>query len=136
MEVKEGDQVKCGQLLFTDKKNPGVRYTAPASGVVSAIHRGEKRVFQSLVIDIKGDEHETFAHFNPSELNQLTRDQVRDTLVQSSEWVAFKPAPMENRLPLILSHIQFYYGNGHAPLAANPKAIIEAEKQHFEMVCR
>ena len=34
MEVREGDRVKLGQLLFTDKKTPGVRYTAPACGVI------------------------------------------------------------------------------------------------------
>ncbi|MBK8971539.1 MAG: Na(+)-translocating NADH-quinone reductase subunit A [Hahellaceae bacterium] len=132
MEVKEGDQVKCGQLLFTDKKNPGVRYTAPASGVVSAIHRGEKRVFQSLVIDVKGDEHETFAHFNPTELNQLTREQVRDTLVQSGEWVAFKTRPY-GKSPAVDAepHSIFITAMDTHPLAANPKVILEAEKAAF-----
>jgi Na+-transporting NADH:ubiquinone oxidoreductase subunit A len=43
MAVKEGDRVKLGQLLFSDKKTEGVRYTAPASGVISAINRGERR---------------------------------------------------------------------------------------------
>ena len=52
MEVREGDSVKLGQLLFTDKKTAGVRYTAPASGVVSAINRGAKRVLQSVVIEL------------------------------------------------------------------------------------
>ena len=56
MAVQEGDRVKLGQLLFTDKKTEGVRYTAPASGVVSAVNRGAKRVLQSVVIDIDGDD--------------------------------------------------------------------------------
>ena len=60
MAVREGDRVKLGQLLFTDKKTEGVRYTAPASGVVSAINRGAKRVLQSVVIEVDGDEAETF----------------------------------------------------------------------------
>ena len=50
MAVAEGDRVRLGQLLFADKKTEGVRYTAPASGVVSAINRGAKRVLQSVVI--------------------------------------------------------------------------------------
>ena len=73
MEVQVGDRVKLGQLLFTDKKTPGVRYTAPAAGVVSAIHRGEKRVLQSLVIDIDGDEQETFAQYPAAQLDAPTR---------------------------------------------------------------
>ena len=43
MEVQVGDAVKLGQLLFTDKKTPGVRYTSPGAGVIEAIHRGARR---------------------------------------------------------------------------------------------
>ena len=52
MKVAEGDLVVQGQVLFTDKKNPAVAFTAPATGRVRAIHRGARRVFQSLVIDV------------------------------------------------------------------------------------
>ena len=55
MAVQEGERVKLGQLLFTDKKTEGVRYTAPGAGVVAAINRGAKRVLQSVVIDVDGD---------------------------------------------------------------------------------
>jgi len=55
MAVREGERVKLGQLLFTDKKTEGVCYTAPASGVIAAINRGAKRVLQSVVIDVDGD---------------------------------------------------------------------------------
>jgi len=48
MEVQEGDRVKLGQILFSDKKTPGVIFTAPAAGVVSAVNRGDKRVLQSV----------------------------------------------------------------------------------------
>ena len=30
MLVEEGDEVKLGQALFEDKKNPGVLFTSPA----------------------------------------------------------------------------------------------------------
>ena len=43
MAVQVGDAVKRGDLLFTDKKCEGVRYTAPAGGRVAAINRGAKR---------------------------------------------------------------------------------------------
>ncbi|VFS67557.1 Na(+)-translocating NADH-quinone reductase subunit A [Raoultella planticola] len=60
MAVREGDRVQKGQILFEDKKNPGVCFTAPAAGVISAIHRGERRVLQSIVIDVDGDEAVSF----------------------------------------------------------------------------
>jgi Na+-transporting NADH:ubiquinone oxidoreductase subunit A len=80
MEVQVGDRVKLGQLLFTDKKTPGVRYTAPGAGVISAIHRGEKRTLQSVVIDLDGDEQETFAQYSEGHLDTLSDAQVRENL--------------------------------------------------------
>ncbi|MGQ7952005.1 NADH:ubiquinone reductase (Na(+)-transporting) subunit A, partial [Providencia huashanensis] len=44
MLVKEGERVIKGQVLFEDKKNPGVVFTSPACGKIVAIHRGERRV--------------------------------------------------------------------------------------------
>ncbi len=77
MAVKEGDRVKRGTLLFTDKKTEGVRYTSPpAAGVVKEINRGERRVFQSVVIEIDGDDAETYARYSDSDLAGLERQQV------------------------------------------------------------
>ena len=52
MAVEVGSAVKKGQVLFEDKKNPGTRFTAPASGTVVAVNRGERRAFQSIVIEV------------------------------------------------------------------------------------
>ena len=86
MEVAEGDRVRLGQLLFTDKKTEGVRYTAPASGVVSAINRGAKRVLQSVVIEVEGDEAEELeaaAMAKARELAALNMTAFRQTKVKS-----------------------------------------------------
>ena len=68
MKVREGDVVKKGQVLFEDKKNPGVVFTAPASGTITVINRGEKRVLQSVAIDVQGNDQVTFAKYNAGEL--------------------------------------------------------------------
>ncbi|MBT8147533.1 MAG: NADH:ubiquinone reductase (Na(+)-transporting) subunit A, partial [Gammaproteobacteria bacterium] len=68
MEVKVGDRVSQGQLLFTDKKTPGVRYTSPGTGIVAAVNRGEKRMLLSVVIDLEGDEAIQFRQFTDQEL--------------------------------------------------------------------
>lgn len=49
--VKEGDFVRKGQPVFTDRKNPSAVFTAIATGTVKAVNRGEKRKFLSLVIE-------------------------------------------------------------------------------------
>ncbi len=42
MHVDVGDGVSRGQLLFEDKKNPGVRFTAPGAGKV-ACHQPRRK---------------------------------------------------------------------------------------------
>ena len=96
MVVQEGDQVKKGQVLFEDKKNPGVLFTAPAAGQVIAINRGEKRVLESVVIAVDGDEQVTFPHYDAAELADLTRAQVESNLVASGLWTALRTRPFSH----------------------------------------
>ncbi|MFV9683769.1 Na(+)-translocating NADH-quinone reductase subunit A [Pseudomonas sp. NY15367] len=133
MEVQVGDRVKLGQLLFTDKKTPGVRYTAPAAGVISAIHRGEKRVLQSVVIDIDGDEQETFAQYAADQLEALSDQQVRENLQQSGLWTALRTRPFSKvpALDAVPSSIFVTAIDTH-PLAADPAVIIGEHAADFE----
>ncbi|PTU80329.1 NADH:ubiquinone reductase (Na(+)-transporting) subunit A [Pseudomonas indoloxydans] len=133
MEVQVGDRVKLGQLLFTDKKTPGVRYTAPAAGVISAIHRGEKRVLQSVVIDIDGDEQETFAQYAADQLEALSSEQVRENLQQSGLWTALRTRPFSKvpALDAVPSSIFVTAIDTH-PLAADPAVVIVEHAADFE----
>ncbi|MEX0605894.1 MAG: Na(+)-translocating NADH-quinone reductase subunit A [Marinobacter sp.] len=133
MAVKEGDRVKRGTLLFTDKKTEGVRYTSPAAGVVKEINRGERRVFQSVVIEIDGDEAETFARYSEAEFDSLERQQIVDNLVESGLWTAFKTRPY-SKIPEIDSspHSIFVSVMDTNPLAADPTVIISENKPAFE----
>ena len=130
MLVQQGDRVKTGQVLFTDKKTDGVKYTSPATGVISAINRGERRVFQSLVIDTEADEFETFAQY--SDLSQVTRDQAVQNLVDSGLWTAFRTRPY-SRVPEIASTPSsiFVTAIDTHPLAADPTVVIAQAKQAF-----
>lgn len=132
MAVAVGDRVNLGQLLFTDKKNTDVRYTSPASGVVAAIHRGEKRIFQSLVIDTDGDGKETFSQYAPSKLEELTRKQVEENLVQSGLWTALRTRPYSKvPAPGTVPTALFVTAMDTHPLAANPEAIIAEQVEAF-----
>ncbi|MGE8297450.1 MAG: Na(+)-translocating NADH-quinone reductase subunit A [Pseudomonas sp.] len=133
MEVQVGDRVKLGQVLFTDKKTPGVRYTAPAAGVISAIHRGEKRVLQSVVIDVDGDEQETFAQYAADQLETLSGEQVRENLQQSGLWTALRTRPFSKvpALDAVPSSIFVTAIDTH-PLAADPAVIIGEHAADFE----
>ena len=137
MAVKEGDRVKRGSLLFTDKKTEGVRYTSPAAGVVKEINRGERRVFQSIVIEVDGDEAETFARYGEADLAGLERQQVVDNLIESGLWTAFRTRPY-SKVPAIdtAPHSIFVSVMDTNPLAADPTVIIGQNKAAFEQGLR
>ena len=133
MAVQVGDRVKLGQLLFSDKKSPGVNYTAPGAGVVSAVHRGEKRVLQSVVIDLDGDEEVTFASYSPAQLDGLSSEQVRENLQQSGLWTALRTRPF-SKVPAIDATPAsiFVTAIDTHPLAADPAVIIAEQAEAFE----
>ncbi|OIQ44456.1 MAG: NADH:ubiquinone reductase (Na(+)-transporting) subunit A [Gammaproteobacteria bacterium MedPE] len=132
MKVRVGDTVKKGQVIFEDKKNPGVLYTASASGVVSQVNRGEKRTFLSLVIDVQGDEQETFTSFPATELAQLDRAAVVDNLVKSGLWTGLRTRPF-SKVPAIDSEPSaiFVSAMDTNPLAGDPSVIINEQSQDF-----
>jgi len=132
MMVAEGDTVKLGQILFTDKKNPGVNFTSPGAGVVVAIHRGAKRALQSVVIELKGDEQQTFTQYKESELNNLTAEEVRQNLVQSGLWTLLRTRPY-GKIPAIDGKPSsiFVTAIDTSPLAADPAVIVKARANDF-----
>jgi len=132
MKVKAGDKVKLGQALFEDKKTPGVIYTAPAAGTVAAINRGERRVLQSVVIDVEGDESETFAQYAVDKLDGIGREAVKDNLLKSGLWTALRTRPY-SKVPAPESnpHSLFVTAIDTNPLAANPELVIREHREDF-----
>lgn len=132
MLVREGDVVKKGQIIFEDKKNPGVKFTAPAAGTVIAINRGAKRILQSVVIDIEGNEQVTFNKYDESEIANLDRQVIVDQLVESGMWTALRTRPFSKNpaIDAIPSAI-FVTAMDTNPLAADPEIIINEQQQAF-----
>ena len=132
MHVQVGDAVKQGQVLFEDKKNPGVKFTAPVSGKIAAVNRGAKRVLQSVVIDVAGDEKETFEKFAADKLSGVAREQVQSQLVDSGLWTALRTRPF-SKIPELGSvpNSIFVSAMDTNPLAADPTVIIAARNDDF-----
>ncbi|PYC24660.1 NADH:ubiquinone reductase (Na(+)-transporting) subunit A [Aquipseudomonas alcaligenes] len=133
MAVQVGDRVKLGQVLFSDKKNPGVHFTAPGAGVVAAIHRGEQRVLQSVVIDLEGDDAVEFARYDAAQLASLEPQAVRDNLQQSGLWTALRSRPF-SKVPAIdaVPSSIFVTAIDSHPLAADPAVVIAERPADFE----
>ena len=133
MAVKEGDRVKLGQLLFTDKKNELAKFVAPATGIITAINRGERRVFQSLVIDVEGaEQHQALPAFDASTLQNLGRNAVRDHLVNTGHWISLRTRPY-SKIPSVdsVANSIFVTAMDTNPLSADPMVVIKNREDDF-----
>lgn len=133
MKVQVGDVVAKGQPVYEDKKRAGVVYTAPAAGKVVAINRGERRVFESLVIEVDNNGQEVvFNQYDSSQLANLDAQTVEDQLNKAGEWTAFRTRPF-SRTPELGSRPAaiFVTATDTNPLAVDPMSMIAPEQQAF-----
>lgn len=100
--VQVGEPVKRGQVVFEDKKNPGVLFTAPGAGTLSAVNRGAKRALQSVVIDLNENErqgrpadadHAAFEQYTGKSPVELDDAPVEALLIESGLWTALRTRP-------------------------------------------
>jgi Na+-transporting NADH:ubiquinone oxidoreductase subunit A len=139
MYVSAGDEVRRGQLLFEDKKTPGVRYTAPAAGRIAAVHRGERRALQSLVIELSEAELAgtgdavSFQSHTGKPVASLASSEVRDLLVESGLWTALRRRPF-SKVPPIGETPQalFVTAVDSHPLAPKPSIALAGREEDFQ----
>ena len=139
MHVAVGDDVRRGQLLFEDKRNPGVRFTAPGSGRISAIHRGERRALQSVVIQLDsaelagGGETVSFSSFTGRSPGELDRGQVKELLLESGLWTALRGRPFGRVAdPEKTPRSIFVTAVDTSPLAAEVDVALSGKQESFE----
>ena len=134
MAVQVGDVVKRGDLLFSDKKCEGVRYTSPAGGRVSAINRGAKRAFQSVVVEIDGDEAASFDQYTAEAARELPAEAIKSQLIQSGQWTALRARPFGRVAdPATSPAGLFITAIDTHPHAPDPQQVIAREAEAFEL---
>ena len=133
MLVEEGERVKLGQALFEDKKNPGVIFTSPAGGKVEVINRGERRVLQSVVIEVdQNEEVVNFKSFSENDLSNSSSKDVRAQLIASGMWTSFRTRPYSKVPGVETSPANIFISAiDTQPLSADPENIIKLNKEHF-----
>jgi Na+-transporting NADH:ubiquinone oxidoreductase subunit A len=132
--VKEGDQVKAGSVLFHDKKNEQLVFTAPVSGEVVEIKRGEKR--KLLEIKILADrtiEYLSFNKYSVSELASLTREKALEQLLKSGVWVNIVQRPFGIVAdPAEKPKSIFISAFDSGPLAPDYNLLFKGQEQFFQ----
>ncbi len=95
--VSEGEKVTLGQPLIHQKRDPAIRFTAPASGTIAGIYRGERRVLKAVVIDIDGEKEPDAPQVTKTG-SGLPAEELRACLLESGLWTAFRTRPF-SRIP-------------------------------------
>jgi len=132
MAVAEGGTVAKGQVLFSCKKTPGVVYTSPVAGTVTAVNRGAKRALRSVVVEIADGEETQFTAHGVDGIAALTRDAVVEQLLSSGAWTGLRTRPF-SRVPDPASAPRsiFVTAMDSSPLAADASVIIPEYANEF-----
>jgi Na+-transporting NADH:ubiquinone oxidoreductase subunit A len=133
--VKEGDDVKAGSPLFHDKKHEGIVFTAPVSGEVVEIKRGEKRrLLEVKILADKTIEYVNFNKYSVSEIANLGREAAQKQLLESGVWTNLVQRPFgvvadPGETPKAI----FISGFDSNPLAADYNFIFRGQEQMFQI---
>lgn len=131
--VKEGDVVKAGSVLFHDKRNENIVFTAPVSGEVVEIKRGEKR--KLLEVKILADKTIEFVQFNkvaPAEFAGLSRENAQAQMLTSGVWLNLVQRPYGIVAdPAETPKSIFISGFDSHPLAPDYAFIFQGQEQYF-----
>lgn len=134
MLVQEGEQVRLGQPLFTDKKTNGVIFTAPAAGCVAEINRGDRRMLQSVVIDVDGNDAVEFTPLVEKDFLRGNREQITELLSTSGLWTSLRTRPF-SKVPAVgtVPRSIFVQAMDSNPLAADPMPWIQSHEASFRL---
>ncbi len=131
MLVKEGDMVEAGTPIFFDKYRENIVFTAPHSGRILEIKRGDKRAL--LEIRMEPDSLNKQIDFTPANPETLTKEQITEKLLRSGLWTLIKQRPYNvianpDHAPKAI----FISAFGSAPLTPDYDFIINGKGEDFQ----
>lgn len=132
LAVQVGDQVARGAVLFSDRRRPTIKFTAPVCGRVAAIDLGHRRSFASLLIDVAGDGAggDVIRFDRPA--GGCGAGEVRALLLASGLWPALRVRPFGD-IPDAdaVPHAIFVTAMDSNPLAADAAVVLEGYAEQF-----
>ncbi len=129
MAVKAGAEVKVGDVLFTDKKNPDIKFVSGLAGTVHEPIRGEKRRILRVDVSASGSGTAAGTSVDPS---QPTGDAVRAAMLSMGFWPMLKQRPFavmpaSDSIPRDI----FVSGFDSAPLAPTAAMVLDGRMDAF-----
>jgi len=85
--VDEGDTVKAGTPILFCKRMEDVKYSAPVSGEIVEVKRGEKRkLLEIKILADKEIKYEEYKKFSISDLSNIEREEAIELMKKSGVW--------------------------------------------------
>lgn len=134
LDVKEGDTVKQGSVLFRDKKNEAFKFRSPAAGRVQSIVIGARRSLDAVVVETSEvSETETFKKYNIRECATLGRDDIIAHLLDTGYLALIKQRPFSQIAdPHTAPKSIFVNGMNTAPFQVDPNVALAEEENTFQ----
>ena len=129
--VQVGDEVQAGDVLFFDKGNPDIKYTAPVSGEIVDVQRGAKRSISNVII--LADKDQKHRKFEVPALDSVSREDLVAFMQSAGAWALLNQRPFD----IIPSTTEvprdiFVSTFDSAPLAPKTEMIISGNENAFK----
>ena len=129
--VAEGDEVKAGEVIFFDKKNPEVKYVSPVSGEIVEVRRGAKRAITDVII--LADKQMDYHIYDYPNVDSCTREELAETMAATGLWTLLNQRPYDitpgiNDVPANIFISTF----DTSPLAPDSNLLIAGKEKAFQ----
>ena len=135
LNIKIGDKVKRGDLLFTNKRMEHVNFRSPVCGTISEINLGERRFPVEIIIQKSNEEESVvFDKFNNESIKSLSSDDLKKHLLNSGLWPLIKQRPF-NKIanPSDNPKAIFINACNKAPFQADFSIILKGDEEAFQL---
>jgi len=130
--VKQGDEVKAGDCLFTDKGNSSICFTSPVSGEIAEIVRGDRRAI--LEVKILADSETSYKTFDTSGFSSRSRDEIKNLMLEAGLWPFIVQRPFGVLADTDVSPKAIHVsGFDSAPLAPDLNISLQGEESNLKI---
>jgi len=131
--VEEGDQVKIGSPLFFDKTKPEVSWASPASGNVTSIQFGARRVIEKIEITVENNDKVSIQTLSQGEFESASRKTILDKILKANLFPLIRQRPFNKVAdPKDIPRDIFISGHNSSPLSVDLSCLIKDEKDIFQ----
>ncbi|MBR6339137.1 MAG: Na(+)-translocating NADH-quinone reductase subunit A [Alloprevotella sp.] len=128
--VKEGDHVKAGDAVLTDKASERINLCAPVSGTIAKVERGDRR--KLLSVRIRPDQVQQVREWGRLDVTKASATEVRSRLLEAGLFAFLRQRPYDvvpeaDSTPRAI----FVSAFSKMPLAADFSFVVSGQEQEF-----